>query len=146
VPSRELKLAAEFNIGDMLELSGWLGTVMHFKERLVIRLSNNSFIEPEVSHRVFHLESSHDNIEIGDLVKTHKANLERGTFSPFNCFFLCMNLCIAYSRLLVCRVQWLEGFILSPMAHDKHTAKRKPMLLFLWRAMERIESTSLHCF
>ncbi|KAF2673585.1 hypothetical protein BT63DRAFT_421720 [Microthyrium microscopicum] len=79
VPESDLKLAAEFSIGDILECQGWLGSIRRISYSIALRLSNETYVEFENPRQVV-IKRGPQDFEVGEEVRIDKDNLRQGSW------------------------------------------------------------------
>ena len=81
IPAEELETAEKYQVDDMvLFRNTWVGRVQKVYDEVTMRLMNNSIVTVEYPEQLEFLRMNVDRVEVGDMVKTTKANVRRGVW------------------------------------------------------------------
>ncbi|KAF1983267.1 hypothetical protein K402DRAFT_396751 [Aulographum hederae CBS 113979] len=120
VPAIELKHSQAYHEGALIFYQDWVGRIGAADDLVTIRLGNGTVVEVADSEELYTILMEYDKFEVGDIVKTKKGNLRRGTwiFGSYNASVEPVGQVVKVRTIRVA-VNWLYSRLNGPPAnHD----------------------------
>jgi ubiquitin-conjugating enzyme E2 O len=80
IPAEEIAPANDYQEGSMVIYHDWVGRIEEVYDEITIRLANQSVVEVENPDEVECMSKPGSRLEVGDVVKSTKNNIRRGTW------------------------------------------------------------------